>query len=305
MKTRILFFFLLIGGTSFGQQDEQMSMYLHNKLYLNPAYAGSRDAVSLAGVARFQWVNFKGAPNTQWFSAHAPFFNKMLGVGAHMVNDRVGSRRRTSIYADVSGGIPLAKGKQRLAVGLSGGIDMIGYDFTQLKTIDPQDPYASVNYQENRPNVGAGIYYYGDKFFVSLSSPRMLEAKPKSLAVDTIVQKLNARHFFLSGGYVFKLNSMFKLHPATLLKFTPNAPITIDVNLNLIMMDKLWIGLLYRYHEAMGVNLMYNIKEVFSIGYVYDFPINGLRTYQTGSHEIFLRYDIKPKNKTFTSPRYF
>jgi hypothetical protein len=71
------------------------------------------------------------------------------------------------------------------------------------------------------------------------------------------------------------------------------------------MYDKLWTGLMYRYNEAMGVNIVFNIKQTFSVGYVYDFPINGLRSYQSGSHEIMLQYDIKPKKQALTSPRYF
>ena len=151
--------------------------------------------------------------------------------------------------------------------------------------------------------MGAGLYYYGDKFYVSASSPRLLEAKPNNF--DTILSKLNSRHYFLSGGYVFTLNSVLKLQPATLIKYTPNTPITADVNLSLLIHDFLVTGVSYRFNESMAVNLIYNIKNTVSIGYMYDFPINGLRTYQTGSHEIFLRYDFKPKKSVFTSPRYF
>ena len=104
---------------------------------------------------------------------------------------------------------------------------------------------------------------------------------------------------------MFDLNSVLKLHPSALIKYTPYSPITADVNVSLLMYDKMWAGVMYRFHEAMGINLVYNIKDKLSVGYVYDFPINGLRTYQNGSHEIFLRYDFKPKKAVYTSPRYF
>ncbi len=285
------------------QQDEQMSLYMYNKLYFNPAYAGSRDAISAIAIARFQWVNFDGAPNTQWFSIHTPILQKSMGIGAHLVNDRIGNRTRTSVFGDVNGSIALNNKTSRLSIGLSGGIDILGYDFSSVIVNDQNDPYFGEVYSETKPNVGAGLYYYNDKHFFGISSPRILEAS--SNVLDSISTKLNARHFFITGGYVFKLNSVLKLHPSALIKYTPYSPITADVNVSLLMYEKMWAGVMYRFHEAMGINLVYNIKEKLSVGYVYDFPINGLRTYQNGSHEIFLRYDFKPKKAVYTSPRYF
>ncbi len=286
------------------QQDEQLSLYMYNKLYFNPAYAGSRDAISAVVSGRFQWVDFKGAPTTQWFSLHTPLIQKSLGLGTHLVNDRIGNRSRTSAYLDLSGSIPLDDASQRLSLGLSGGIDVVGYDFSAVNVVDPSDPYFGQTQSITKPNVGAGIYYYGDKHYISFSVPRILRPKVTS-SFDSIVSTLNAQHYFLAGGYVFDLNSVFKLQPSTLIKFTPGAPITIDANISLLMYDVLWTGVMYRFNESVGINIIYNIKKTLSMGYVYDFPINGLRTYQNGSHEIFLRYDITPKNRPFTSPRYF
>ncbi len=305
MKTKI-FLVVLIGiitGQSFAQQDEQMSLYMYNKLNYNPAYAGSRDAISTVALARFQWVNFEGAPNTQWFSIHAPILQKAMGVGAHVSNDRIGNRSRTSVYGDVSASIALNKKTSRLAVGVTGGADFVGYDFSNVQVNDETDPYFGETFNDIKPNVGAGLYYYSDKHYFGISSPRLMEAKTDKL--DSVVKKLNSRHFFISGGYIFKLNSVLKLLPSVMAKYTPYAPVTFDANVSLLMYEKLWAGVMYRYHESMGVNLVFNIKNFLSVGYVYDFPINGIRTYQTGSHEIFLRYDFRPKKSVFTSPRYF
>lgn len=285
------------------QQDEQMSIYLFNQLYLNPAYAGSRDAISAIAVGRFQWVNFDGAPNSQWFSIHSPILHKSMGVGAHMVNDRIGNRSRTAVFADLSGSIALNNEGSRLAAGISAGMDVVGYDFTNSIVTDVNDPYFGTSFTTTRPNLGAGIYYYGDRHFVSFSSPRLFESTTVNL--DTLVQTLNSRHFFLSGGYVFDLNSVYKLKPSMLFKYTPNAPITFDANVSLNMYKQFWLGLMYRFHESMGVNAVWTVKDAFSVGYVYDFPINGLRTYQSGSHEVFLRYDLIPKKSHYNSPRYF
>ena len=297
-----LFLFLNI-GTLKAQQDEQISLYMYNKLAFNPAYAGSRDALSAIAIARFQWVSFEGAPKTQWFSIQAPLLQKSLGIGAHLVNDQIGKRKRTSVFADFSSSIKLNKKSSRLAFGLSGGVDIVGYDFSTVVVNDPNDPIVGEVVNETKPNLGAGIYYYSDNHYFGISAPRLLEASSDIL--DSIGAKLNARHFFITGGYVFKINSVLKLHPSTLIKYTPNAPVSADVNVSLLMYDKFWAGIMYRMHEAMGVNLVYNIKNKLSIGYVYDFPINGLRTFQNGSHEVFLRYDFIPNKSVHSSPRYF
>lgn len=304
MKKIILFAIISLSSlTSFAQQDEQMSMYMYNPLYFNPAYAGSRDAISTVAIARFQWVNFKGAPLTQWFSVHSPLMHKSIGVGGHVINDQIGNRTRTSAYGDLSGSIQVNKKKDRLAAGITFGFDAMSYDFTSSQVNDQSDPYYGKSFSFTKPNLGAGLFYYGDKHYVGISVPRLLETKITD--VNNILQTIISRHFFISAGYVFDLNSVMKLKPSTLIKYTPHTPITFDANVSLLMYEKLWTGVLYRFHEAMGVNIVYNIKSNFQVGYVYDFPINGLRTYQSGSHEIVLQYDIQPKKSVYTSPRYF
>ena len=305
MKRKLIALLILLSASSGlqAQQDEQMSMYMYNKLYLNPAYAGSRNAISAVAVSRFQWVGFEGAPNTQWVSVHAPLVRRYMGVGLHAINDRIGNRSRTSVYGDFCTSLPINNKSSRISVGLSGGVDIVGYDFTNVQVVSTSDPYFGQVYSETKGNVGAGIYYYSDNHYFGISTPRILEAK--SNVLDTIITNINARHFFVSGGYVFDINSVVKFQPSALIKFTPGAPITADINASLLLHEKLWTGLMYRYHESMGVNIFYEFKNTFGVGYVYDFPINGLRTYQDGSHEIIVRCDFRPKKEVYTSPRYF
>jgi len=300
-RLSIHFLFVIASFCVFGQQDEQMSLYMYNPLYFNPAYAGSRDAVSFVALGRFQWVNFKGAPTSQWLSIHSPISNQRLGIGAHFINDRIGERKRTSAYADISSSITLNKNLDKLSAGVSVGFDAMGYDFSSSQVIDQTDPYYGKVLSVTKPNLGAGIYYSGKKHYLGVSVPRLFQNKTQ---VNEIVESITTKHFFIAGGYVFDLNSVLKLKPSTLIKFTPNAPITLDVNASLLMYEKLWTGIMYRYNEALGVNIVYTVKN-FQVGYVFDFPINGLRTYQYGSHEILLQYDLQPKHSSYHSPRYF
>lgn len=288
---------------SSAQQDEQMSLYMQNPLYYNPAYAGSRDALSFVSLARFQWVSFDGAPMSQWFSVHTPILGNSLGIGGHFVNDQIGSRNRTVGYADLSANIRLNSKGHRLAVGVSGGADFMTFNFSDLTVIDQNDPYYGQQFSSVKPNVGAGIYYYGDRHYIGLSSPRLLEAKFND--PYSVVTTLNKRHFFFAAGTVIPLNGSVQMKPSLLFKYTPDAPLTMDYNLSFLIHDMMWIGAMYRYNESVGINTMFKIKKAFQVGYGYDFPINGLRTYQSGSHEVILTYDFNFKKVTYNSPRYF
>lgn len=301
--TLIGFFFGTYTTDVFSQQDEQLSLYNYNPLYYNPAYAGSQSALSITALARFQWVNFDGAPNTQFLSLHTPVLGRTLGMGLHLVNDQIGSRKRTSAYYNVSTGIRLNDKNDRLAFGLSVGMDILDFDFTDLNATSASDPFYNQRINSTKINAGAGIYYYNDKFYFGVSTPRLLEAK--EMSTDNVKTTLTKRHFFITGGYVFDLNSVVKFKPTTLIKITPDSPLTFDVNANFLLYERIWLGGFYRFHEAVGLNFVYNFNDLFHIGYGYDFPINDLIRHQSGSHEVILQFDIKSKKHQFTSPRYF
>ncbi|PKR80881.1 hypothetical protein CW751_06845 [Brumimicrobium salinarum] len=288
---------------AFGQQDEQLSLYNYNPLYYNPAYAGSRSALSIVSMARFQWINFEGAPSTQFVSVHTPVIGRSLGMGLTMVNDQVGARKRTAIYYNASSGIRLNNNNDRLAFGLSVGMDIMSFDFNDLPVHDISDPFYGQSISTTKINAGAGLYYYNDQFYVGVSSPRLFE--PKTEGADEVLATLSKRHFFISAGKVFNLNSVVKFKPTTLVKITPNSPLTFDVNANFLLYERLWIGGLYRFHEAVGINFVYNFNDFIHLGYGYDFAINRLMKHQSGSHEVLLQIDIQSKRNLFTSPRYF
>lgn len=284
------------------QQDPQSSLYMYNPLYFNPAYAGSRGSFNIAAVGRFQWVGMPGAPMSQFVSIHAPVRAQSIGLGLSVVNDRIGARNNTSIYGNFAFAVRLNKKADRLAFGINGGVDLYQYDFNSLTVTDPTDPIYTTNYFQALPNFGLGIYYYGERHYVGVSAPRILES---SIANDPSSTALLARHFFITGGYIFKLGSMVQLKPSALVKITPNAPVTFDINANVFLYERFNVGLMYRFHESVGVNLGFTIKNFLTIGYAYDYPINDLRTNQFGTHEVALMLDIWSKKRPYRSPRYF
>lgn len=304
MKKVLIFSFIIGAFTSYGQQSEHTSLYMYNALYYNPAYAGTRNTVSATLLARQQWVGMNGAPSTQYFSAHTPLSDNKIGLGIHVNNDRIGARKKTSGYLDLSGNVRLNSKNDRLSVGLSAGVDDYYFGFSDLYAYNENDPVAMTNFSKTTLNVGAGVYYYGKKHYVGLSVPMILD---KSQQIGNMISNVSRRHFFLTAGYVFHLNSVLDLKPSTIVKYVPGAPLTFDINASVLAYQKLWLGAMYRYDEGVGVNAAFVINKMFTVGYAFDYPINALRTYQYGSHEVMLQFDwsrYKNQEKTY-SPRYF
>lgn len=297
-----LFLTWMLGTTLNAQQDPHASMYFFNPQYFNPAYCGSRGSVNIAGIGRFQWVGLDGAPLTQFLSVNMPFRSQSIGVGMHIVNDKIGARNNTSIYADFAYAIQLNKKGDRLSFGLTGGVDMQQYNLNNETIIDPADPVQTTSYFQTTPNFGLGIYYYGERHYVGLGIPRLLENR---IANDPVSQATQARHFFIMGGYVHNINSMIQFKPSGMVKISPNAPLTIDLNANFLFYERFGVGAMYRLHESIGLNLFYTINQTFTIGYSYDIPVNDMRTNQFGSHEIALMLDLWSKKRPYRSPRYF
>lgn len=306
MKTNYIIVLLIVLCTNslFAQQDEQSSMYMFNPLQFNPAYAGSRGDVNIVGVVRNQWVGINGAPKTQFLSFNSPIKFRNMAIGMNLSNDQIGARNRTAFYADYAYTLNFQNGR-KFNLGLSAGADQFSVDFQKLVALDPTETSYLASFSQLKFNGGAGAYYYGDRFFLGASVPRLFQSGLKNDGI-VVSPTYFKRHYFISGGYVFNLNSVIDLKTSFLLKAVENAPLTVDLNANLFFYKTLWVGAMYRYNESVGVNFAYQIKESMMFGYAFDYPINGLSSVRNiGSHEVVLNYTLNRKNKSFGSPRYF
>lgn len=302
-KIVIFSWLILLSFTSISQQDEQSSLYMFNPLQFNPAYAGSRGDLSVTGVTRSQWVGIKGAPQSQFLSLNSPIKQKNMALGLNFSNDAIGAKNRTSFYGDYAYTLNFEKGR-RLNLGVSAGGEQFTVNYNKLMAYDPTETDYLSSFSQMKFNAGAGLYYYTSKFYAGLGVPRLFQSGLKNSSV-VLSDSYTKRHYFLSAGYVFKVNSVIDLKTSILLKMVANAPVTADLNANLFFYKKVWFGGMYRFNESVGVNIAYQIKESFMFGYAFDFPINGLsRVNNMGSHEIMLNYSFN-KNKVYGSPRYF
>lgn len=289
------------------QQDAMYTHYMDNTLAINPGYAGSRDALTIMGLHRSQWVGFDGAPITQTVLLHSPIINKNTGVGLSFINDKVGPTSTMSFYLDFSYKIRITK-KASLAFGLKGGFNRLSNEINSLNLENPQDNAFSSNFDTKfMPNFGAGLYFFTDKYYVGVSSPKILENDYSEQTITTTDAGGEVRHYFLIAGYAYKINPDWVLKPTTFLKVTAGSPMEIDLTVQAIYKDKIWGGLMYRTGDAVGALIGVSITDQFDIGYSFDWSFtNQTLKYNAGSHEIMLRYDfIFGDEKMIKSPRYF
>jgi type IX secretion system PorP/SprF family membrane protein len=299
---KIVFYGLVcfIHNPLFGQQDEQITFYQYNTLSYNPAFAGTQGKLCATAIGRFQWIQFSGAPTTQQISIHSSFAQNQLGIGGAIKHDQIGKRSRTEIDLNLANTIKLNSNKDQLRLGVSLGLNQYTIDFTDALVNDPGDPFC-MKQTLSQFTAGFGLYYIGKKHFLGISVPHLLPnhetSKQQLLAFST-------PHYYLTGGYDFTINPQLKLKATSLLKYVPHVPLTLDLNATLVFNDQLFGGFGYRLYEGIGLNGLIKLKQQFLIGYSYEFPINGLLNYQSGSHEIMLQFIVSEKTPIETIPMF-
>ncbi len=297
---------LLTGFGVYAQQDAQYTHYMYNTANINPAYAGSRECLSVFGLYRTQWVGLDGAPDTGTFAISSPISGTNLGAGLAVINDRIGPSNETNVSADLSYTIPTSE-SYKLSFGLKGSLNFLNVDFAKLH-YDANDPKMKYNISNKfTPNVGAGIYLHSDKTYFGVSVPNILETKhyDSSTAPSTNYQAKERMNFYAIAGHVFDLSETIQFKPAILAKVVTGAPLQLDATANFMFNEKFVVGVAYRWSAALSALVGFQATDSWFIGYGYDMETTKLALYNSGSHEIFLRYELFNKYDKIVSPRFF
>lgn len=288
--------------TGFAQQDAQYTQYMYNTININPAYAGSRGVMSIFGLHRTQWVGLDGAPTTNAFSINTPINNSNLGLGVSFVNDKIGPTSDNTISADLSYTIQTSE-QFKLSFGIKASGNLFNLDVNRLNPADANDPNLQNFDNEFSPNFGAGIYLHSDKMYFGLSVPNFLQdSKYNDNEVAVFQERMN---FYAIGGYVFDISPSVKFKPAFLTKVVTGSPLQVDASANFLFFDKLMLGAAYRWDAAMSALAGFQVTDGLFIGYSYDRETTQLRNYNSGSHEVFLRFELFNKVSKLVSPRFF
>ena len=294
---------LFFSSNAFSQQLPQFTQYMFNTISINPAYAGSREALSVVALHRSQWVGLYGGPTTQTFSVHAPMKNENVGLGFSFINDQVGFENTSFIYADYSYTIRIGL-ETKLAFGVKGGFTSYSID-QKLRDAEPNDPAISGIEDRWSPNIGAGLFLHTNKWYLGLSAPRILNNNHNTQSENfAALDRVSA---YFTGGVVMDINEGVKFKPSFLVKGTNGAPLSYDLTANFLFNDKLWLGAAYRINEsagAIGVITDFQISKQLRVGYAYEYPITNAPSFTNSTHEILLVFEIF-KNLNIKSPRHF
>lgn len=283
------------------QQDSQYTQYMYNTININPAYAGTRETFNAFVLHRNQWVGLDGAPVTNAASINTNIGDSRLGLGLSFVNDRIGPTDENNVSLDIAYIIPLS-GDFNLSFGIKGTANFYSLDPKKLNIYNEADPEFQDLNGKFSPNAGTGAYLYSEKFYAGLSVPNFFRTKyydDNSVSVNK-----RALHYYFITGYVFDLSNSIKFKPSLLSKITGGAPAQFDFNANFMFNEKFVIGGSYRLNSAVSGLVGFQISNNWFIGYGYDMETTKLSNYNSGSHEIFLRYELF-KNTRISSPRFF
>lgn len=301
MKTILTIICAFILQSMYSQQDSQYTQYMYNTPLVNPAYAGSRETITAFLLHRNQWVGLDGAPVTNNFSINMPVGDSNFGIGLNFVNDKIGPVSENEISADLAYFIQVSE-NFKLSLGLKGTANLFQLDVNKLRIYDPADPQFQNVDTEFSPNVGAGLYLFSDKTYFGLSVPNFFESyRYNDNNIEITKEKM---HFYFIAGHIFTLSPNIDFKPAVLSKIVEGAPLQADVTANFLFFDKLTLGAAYRWDASVSALVGFQISDSWFIGYGYDLETTKLANYNSGSHEIFLRYEVFNRSRV-SAPRFF
>jgi len=282
------------------------SQYLLDGLVINPAYAGTRDALAISVSARKKMLGFDGESTMSSLSLHSPLKKERVALGLSVNHITYGVTKQTSVFGYYAFHINTDKG--RWSLGLKGGVDMISTNYAGVTTTDPNDPAFNNVGEESfmLPNVGVGVYYSNPDFFAGVAIPALLTYQSDTISAD-YSRAVDPGYYdiLLSGGALISISDVLKFKPSVMAKYSMSNPLRLDLNGNFILYDLLWLGGSWRMGEDALVGLLeVQVTQQFRLGYSYDYYLGGISNFVGGTHEIALRFDFG-KKVTAANPRYF
>lgn len=288
MKKTLIISILILSFTVRGQQLPQQTQFMFNQYAFNPAYAGVTDSWEAVANNRYQWLGITDAPRTFTMTAQGPFKNEKMGIGGFVYTDIVGPTRRLGFQASYSYHLKLSD-NIKLSMAASFGFNEWLLDADKITTVDANDPFFSNGLIKSfSPDAKFGIYMYHKNWYIGGSLPQLIhnKLKFKSVVVDT--RSYLEDHFYINGGYIFRVGEDWQIEPTTLIKIAYPAPTKVDLALKVMYKNTVWLGGGYRTNDAFYAMIGYNHDQKVKLGYSYDFTTTALKSYSNGSHELFM-----------------
>lgn len=271
------------------------SQTIRSQEFLNPSYNADKDYVSAIMIYRNQWQDINNSPNIMGVNIRFPvYFNPGksfggMGLALNVIGETLGLRNNTVTNAVIDAYLQIMD-EAYLGVGITGGVEMLQYDITRIRTIEDPAIINNLSLKRIMPSLGVGILfiYKNYRFGVStLSTVRqdMREEKPTLIPGVDIYARA-----------VYEISKGIELMPAILVKYYSREKTHTEFNSNVLFNNRLRFGLGYRIFEAVSVMAGIKLEELFWLTYTYDYPVKGISIYGTGSHELSLSFGF---NRSF------
>ncbi|MDE3742203.1 type IX secretion system membrane protein PorP/SprF [Maribacter polysaccharolyticus] len=292
----------LVFINSYGQQEPQYTQYNYNTMTVNPGYTGSRGHLTITSLFRNQWAGIEGAPATLSFGLESPV-GLFDGFGISIIHDELGPSQETFIDGNYAHHLILNRNGDRLALGIKAGMKFLSLDWSKGRYREPEAAFNKNINSEILPALGAGLFYYTNRFYLGASTPNLLNGKHYDDVAES--QASDKMHLYFIGGYVIDLNPDLKFKPSIFVKNVLGGAVSFDASLNFLIHETLNLGVNYRLEDSLSALMGFQISTQIDMGYAYDYSINALNSYNQGTHEIFFRYQLISKVKKLKSPRFF
>ncbi len=307
-KGIVLWLIVLLCIQAKAQQDTQVSQYIFNGIYINPAYTGYKEDLFLQSYIRSQWVGVDGAPKSFSVAADGAFNDGRIGLGLTVNSDQVGAQTALSTYLNFAYRIRVGYDEtSHLALGLAAGIMQLGIDGDKLTPINPGDLAVPMISQSTiMPDVNFGVYYANKRYFAGFSATNLLTKFSYDNNPDNMLLPVPHPHVYLTAGTLIPVNDFLVVKPVLLIKDDMKGPTSVDLNGFLLIKEQLIFGASYRssiklypkdnlQSNLSSLNSIGLIAEFFAtplmrVGYSYDHSLNSLGHYNYGSHELSIGF---------------
>jgi len=292
------------------QQLPLFTQYRDNHTIINPAMLSSdyfvyENNITIGASYRTQWADIKNHPVTQTIHGdylHAGGSGVALLAGGYLINDQTGPTGFTGIYGKAGGILTDDPYYGGLSFALNVGLVQYRVDASELQLRDAGDQVPFDNQSKLFPDVGLGVYYYrllddgwfdGDYVFGGISIPQVmgLDVDYNDLTGDISLKRI--QHFYANiGMYKFLRNDKF-LEPTVWVRYAPNAPISVDINLRYQMNHAFWIGVGASIAGNCHLEAGIAIEERLRIGYGFDYSFSSFGPSTGGTHEVNVNFTFQ------------
>ena len=301
MRKRLIVLMVLVWSSqwSYAQHEPIFTQYGMNQTMFNPAYVVVNDVLSFSLMSRVQWVGIEGAPFTNTLIGSTTFFSNKGGAGITLVSNTYGVTTNQEIFAQAAYKIQLGLYTQ-LSLGIQGGYLIYENDYSNIDEAIFDPVFSNLIETLTEPNVGFGIFFNTDIFYLGLSIPKYIEYKSSETGSTTLTYN---RHYYGSVGVVLPLG-LLKLKTTGLIVLSENDE-SYELGASILLVETIWAGLFTRNLTAFGAMGQLKLTDRLKVGLTAELPSTDLVTNQYGSYEIFISWEMAVIKKQLLKRRYF